>query len=351
MASFKKKGSSNSTTEINVVNGLSKDSNQTIRLGGSLVQEETSIVPDVNNTRTLRFGTFSKLLNLLHSATRDFYAYASNVLQLQADNILSLRAKNACFIKSEQANLQLTGNRGILLEAPEGFSVTINAGYIQLNNGLRCDQSGEIERLFLSADEVYLSTTRSSTDTNFSKRSYFMYDLDTDRLIYGNGSGKFNYVANLDDLSSIGSNPSSSSNTFASFFHNHWLGSNMLLKTTGTNVYFHTVKQASTLQRITINIGDIGANSANKNITFVLYKVVGNNGKFSLSSKRTIASLQNHAIFSITTKVSTVNQTGYDFQKVVDNINIPLEAYSKLYMGITTNQLSSLNNLSITVEY
>lgn len=150
-----------------------------------------------------------------------------------------------------------------------------------------------------------------------------------------------------------GSNPKLNYNIF--FGQKNWVGANVLLKCLNVaDLYFHTIKRESLLKSVVLNAGEVGTDELNKTVTITIHKTTGYSWNINSQRIRSIAELQTNSaqqIFSITSTIAgTQTANGWDFQRIFDNLNITLNPYYKLFVGVTTNQLATLNNLSVTLE-
>ncbi len=184
-----------------------------------------------------------------------------------------------------------------------------------------------------------------SEDDNF----YQLAQNHVDENLNNNSNWK------LKEFGNSSSDSESRSTYNISFGKKDWVGANVLFKSINmADLYFHTVKRDSFLKSVVVNVGEVGTNELNKNVTIGIYRVLGYSWNIGSQKIRTMAELQSSSaqqIFSITTSVAgTSTSKGWDFQRIFDDLGININAYYKLFVGVTTNQYYTLNNVSVTLE-
>lgn len=137
------------------------------------------------------------------------------------------------------------------------------------------------------------------------------------------------------------------------FGQKNWVGSNVVLKRTDVaDLNFYTVKRNAKLTSLLINAGSVAGNEIFKNITVEVYQKVASNFSMTQDPTLTVSEIQavGTLVYSVTTVVAGTNQASTNFQRVFENLNVSIPQYYHLYVVLTVNELSSLNNLSVQLE-
>lgn len=315
------------------INGL-KTIGEGIGLGGNLT-EDTII--DSPLSKRLGVGTNSPL--------KSFDVRANEVI---LNGLASTAINGGTLSLNSQSVAIFTSNADMLFLSNAGIN------FQAITNLLF---SGNV--ISIGGNEVRYAASKIFNDTSYFKLpernaaalpnnlANLVYDSASSRIAWNDGTRNY-YAAHLDDV-----NPKSNYNI--SFGQKNWVGANVLFKCESVaDLYFHTIKRESILKSVVLNTGEVGTGELSKTVTIVIYKALAYSWNISSERIRSMTELQASSaqqIFAMTTAIAgSDTSNGWDFQRIFDSLNITLNPYYKLFVGITTNQYSTLNNVSVTLE-